>query len=113
MTRFLLRVLSLVAVFAVVGCATAAGVSYHHFDPKDGSYWMTVMKDEGLEGQSVTLWRCSNNAGGPACIQARIVGCTDATGCSIRANRITGQVNLDPHYPRIDTPAVSTPKPAQ
>lgn len=92
----------LIGAFAVVlfaGCKTVTGVTYHHFDPNDGSYWMTTLTTRDFGKQTAQFWRCANHEDGPACVMARFLQCPAGADCTLKASAIASQVNLDPGYP--------------
>lgn len=78
------------------GCKTATGITYHHFDPNDGSYWMTTLNAKQFGPQTAQFWRCTNYSDGPACVLAKFITCPKGADCSLEASSIASQVNLDP-----------------
>ena len=93
--------LALVPVLALMlfaGCKTVTGITYHHFDPNDGSYWMTTINTRDFGRQTAQFWRCTNDADGPACVQAKFVNCPAGANCGLAASSIASQVNLDHGY---------------
>jgi uncharacterized protein YceK len=93
------------------GCKTVTGITYHHFDPNDGSYWMTTLNVKQFGPQSAKFWRCANYADGPACVLAKFIDCPKGADCSVDAASISSQVNLDAGCATIRKSRAPTPGP--
>jgi hypothetical protein len=81
------------------GCASNAqfaGLSYHHSNPADGSYWMTIVGDKTDSALAASLWRCENKPEGPRCVQAKLLSCTNQSECEIVA-RVIAQQDFSQH----------------
>ena len=91
-TRFTGAAILVLVTASLAGCATVGThttLSYHNENAEDKTFWMTKVTTVENAADTASIWRCANYTDGPACVQAKLVGCS-AQQCTFSADYLDG-----------------------